>query len=223
MRLSVQRERARIARDLHDIVSHHLAVMVIQAGAGRLAEPWQAEVAAERFATIRHAGDRRWPRPTGSSRCCRPKGRRAAPGAAAGAGGERGPRRRHAADLALEPEVEAVAYRVVQEALTNAMKHAPGAPLDIRVALADGGLTITARNDAVASASPIAATGSGLGLAGMRERLAALDGSLAAGPDRRRLPGLRDAAAGQHCAVHCRADLRIERGGVGRAHSPPAG
>ena len=57
VRLSVQRERARIARDLHDIVSHHLAVMVIQAGAGRLAEPWQADVAAERFAAIRHSGD----------------------------------------------------------------------------------------------------------------------------------------------------------------------
>jgi signal transduction histidine kinase len=56
VQLSVRRERARIARDLHDIVSHHLAVMVIQAGAGRLAEPWQADVATERFGTIRDAG-----------------------------------------------------------------------------------------------------------------------------------------------------------------------
>jgi signal transduction histidine kinase len=49
-RLSVQRERARITRDLHDIVSHHLALIVIQAAAGRLAEPWQGEVAAGRSA-----------------------------------------------------------------------------------------------------------------------------------------------------------------------------
>ena len=55
-RLSVQRERARITRDLHDIVSHHLALIVIQAAAGRLAEPWHGEVAAGRFATIREAG-----------------------------------------------------------------------------------------------------------------------------------------------------------------------
>jgi signal transduction histidine kinase len=54
--LSVQRERARIARDLHDIVSHHVAVMVIQAGAGRLATPWDPDAAAARFATVRDAG-----------------------------------------------------------------------------------------------------------------------------------------------------------------------
>jgi signal transduction histidine kinase len=52
-----------------------------------------------------------------------------------------------------------------------------------RVELADGELTITVRNDAVAEASAIAHTGSGLGLAGMRERLAALDGDLTAGPN----------------------------------------
>ena len=52
VRLSVQRERARIARDLHDIVSHHLALMVVQAGAGRLADPWHEDNAAGHFATI---------------------------------------------------------------------------------------------------------------------------------------------------------------------------
>src|SRR5439155_597698 len=83
----------------------------------------------------------------------------------------------------LAPDVEAVAYRVAQEALTNAMKHAPGAALDLRVALVDGELTITARNDVAGEASGLAHTGSGLGLAGMHERIAMLGGTLAAGPD----------------------------------------
>jgi hypothetical protein len=79
--------------------------------------------------------------------------------------------------------IEAIAYRIAQEALTNAIKHAPGAHLEVGVALAGDELTITFRNDAVAAPSPIAHTGSGLGLAGMRERLAALDGSLTAGAE----------------------------------------
>jgi signal transduction histidine kinase len=86
-------------------------------------------------------------------------------------------------DPALPPEIEAIAYRVVQEALTNAMKHAPGAAVDVHVRLSDGELTITVRNSTIAETSAIAHTGSGLGLAGMRERLEALEGSLAAGPD----------------------------------------
>lgn len=185
VRLSVQRERARIARDLHDIVSHHLAVMVIQAGAGRLAEPWQADVAAERFAAIRHSGDNALTETDrlvtmlqgeGSSapRLAQLLERAATSGARVVV---------TPPEPALEPEIEAIAYRIAQEALTNAMKHAPGARLDVRVALADGRLTITVRNGAVAEPSPIAHTGSGLGLAGMRERLAALDGSLTAGPE----------------------------------------
>lgn len=63
------------------------------------------------------------------------------------------------------------------------MKHAPGAAVDVHVALKDGELTITVRNSTTAERSTIAHTGSGLGLAGMRERVEALDGSLAAGPD----------------------------------------
>jgi signal transduction histidine kinase len=184
VRLSVHRERARIARDLHDIVSHHLAVMVIQAGAGRLAEPWQPDVAGERFATIRQAGDQALAEADRLVTMLQADGetpRLAQLLERAQASGARvvvAP-----AELALAPEIEAIAYRVAQEALTNAMKHAPGATVDVDVALVGGELTIIVHNDAVTEASPIADTGSGLGLAGMRERLAALDGSLTAGPD----------------------------------------
>ena len=55
-RLAVRRERTRIARELHDIVAHHLAVVVVQAGAGRMAKRWEPAVAAERLAAIRDSG-----------------------------------------------------------------------------------------------------------------------------------------------------------------------
>ena len=86
-------------------------------------------------------------------------------------------------NLSLSPQIEAIAYRVVQEALTNAMKHAPHATLDLRVTLDADQLAITARNDTAAEISAIARTGSGLGLDGMRDRLRILGGTLAAGPD----------------------------------------
>jgi signal transduction histidine kinase len=185
VRLSVERERARIARDLHDIVSHHMAVMVIQAGAGRLAEPWDADGAAERFATIRRAGAE------ALDEADRLVSMLAADGEATPRLAELLERARGGGarvmtvppDLELAPEVEAIAHRVVQEALTNAMKHAPGAAVEVEVDLGDEELRITVRNAAVVAPSTIAHTGSGLGLAGMRERLAALDGSLAAGPE----------------------------------------
>jgi signal transduction histidine kinase len=183
--LSVQRERARIARDLHDIVSHHLSLMVIQAGAGRMSEPWQGDVAAERFRTIRDAGAQALVEADRLLAMLQADGpvapRLAALLERAEASGAR-------VDVMppepeLPPEVEALAYRVVQEALTNAMKHAPGAAVDIRIALDDAGLHVGVRNEPAPKPSPIAATGSGLGLAGMRERLAALGGGVDAAPE----------------------------------------
>jgi len=185
VQLSVRRERARIARDLHDIVSHHLAVMVIQAGAGRLAEPWQDDVATQRFATIRDAGVQalaETERLVTTLQADEADAQRLAQllerARESGAHVVVSP-----PDPELRPEIEAVAYRVVQEALTNAMKHAPGTAVEMHVRLSHGELTITVRNGIVAETSAIAHTGSGLGLAGMRERLEALGGSLAAAPD----------------------------------------
>ncbi|HEY7076970.1 MAG TPA: histidine kinase [Solirubrobacteraceae bacterium] len=185
IRLSVERERARIARDLHDIVSHHLAVVVIQAGAGRLADGADPELATGGLAAIRDAGlhalaetDRLvamlGPGESGALRLAPLLARARAIGARVAVS---------PSNPALAPDIEAVAYRVAQEALTNAMKHAPGAPLDLRVAATDAELVITARNDGGAQASTISHTGSGLGLDGMRERVAALGGTVAAGPE----------------------------------------
>ena len=184
IRLSVERERARIARDLHDIVSHHLALIVIQAGAGRLAEPWPAAVAADRFETIRTAGVEALTEAGQLIALLQPD-RRDLPRLASLLDRARAIGAHVLVtppDLELAPELEAVAYHVTREALTNAMKHAPGAALNIRLELEDRALTINIRND-TAAASPIAHTGSGLGLAGMRERIAALGGTLDAGQD----------------------------------------
>ena len=185
VRLSVQRERARIARDLHDIVSHHLALMVVQAGAGRLADPWEAKVAAGRFTAIHEAGvealieaDRLvtmlQPTQTTPPSLAQLLLRARELGAQVIV---------TPPDLVLDPDVEAAAHHIAREALTNAMKHAPGAPLEIQVELSDDELTITARNGTVTTASALAETGSSLGLAGMRDRVGALGGTFAAGLD----------------------------------------
>lgn len=184
VRLSVQHERARIARDLHDIVSHHVALMVIQAGAGRLADPWDDAVAANRFATIRAAGVQALTEADRLVMVLRPDAERARLAPLLDRARDLGahvvvpPR-----ELELSPELEALAHHVTREAITNAIKHAPGAKLRIELVLDTAALTITARNAFVATASPIAATGSGLGLAGMRERVAAAGGSVVARPD----------------------------------------
>ena len=87
------------------------------------------------------------------------------------------------AELQLPPDLLEHAYRVIQGGLTNAMKHAPGAPIDLRLTLNENGLLVDLRNGGVVHGSALAATGSGLGLKGMHERIEALSGSLAAGSD----------------------------------------
>ena len=198
--LAVRRERARIARELHDIVAHHLAVMVIQAGAGRLAAP----DAGARFAGIRDAGtealaelDRLVELLQSDETDARPRtldapARPGAGGRAASSTTSRSPTGVHVA-----PAVEDGAYRVIQEALTNAMKHAAGSVVRVRLAVRAGALEIDVRDGGAVAPSPLAASGLGLGLAGMRERVEALGGVLDAGPrGERRLAPARAAPAG---------------------------
>ena len=186
--LSVRRERARIARELHDIVAHHLAVIVVQAGAGRIAAPGPPERTAERFATIRlsggqaladmarlldilHADDREH----GLGRL-----RRLLTQAQAG-----GLDLRVASlpsDLQLPDDVEDSTYRVLQEALTNAIKHAPGAEVHVRLTVNDEYLEIDVVDHGGSGSASLAMGGSGLGLTGMRERVELLGGHLTAGP-----------------------------------------
>jgi signal transduction histidine kinase len=190
-RLAVRRERARIARELHDIVSHHLAVIVVQAGAGRVASAGNGD-AAERFRSIRRSGDEALDEISRLAELL----------ADPGIGGDRRPDLQVLIDQAratglavdseplpdqpLAPEVERVAYRVVQEGLTNAMKHAPGSAVSLRVRLSGAGpaaLEIELRDVGGEAASSVADSGSGMGIAGMRDRVEALGGTFEAGPD----------------------------------------
>lgn len=82
---------------------------------------------------------------------------------------------------ALPPGVELTAYRVVQEALTNTIKHAPGADARVRIGCAGDRLRIEVTDTGAVRGSP-QADGNGRGLIGLRERLAVYDGDLTAGP-----------------------------------------
>jgi signal transduction histidine kinase len=188
-RLSVRRERARIAHELHDIVAHHLAVMVIHAGAGRMASGDEGRD-GERLDNIREAGDQALAEMTRLVAMLQSDADDALPQAGrlrllldqARATGLDLQATSLPTDLRLPAEVEEGAYRLVQEGLTNAMKHAPGSTVDLRLSVQAGALEIELCDSGARAPSRLAATGSGLGLSGMRKRIEALGGELDAGP-----------------------------------------
>ncbi|GIE31400.1 hypothetical protein Ait01nite_044450 [Actinoplanes italicus] len=185
-------ERARIARELHDVVAHHMSLVAIQADAAphRVAAPPEELVAA--FGSIR-AGAlealRELRQVLGVLRDGGPAPDGPQPGLdqlddvvtqvrAAGldvtatVGG---------AGRSLPPSVELSAFRIVQEALSNALRHAPGSRATVGIAHSDAGLRVHVVNGPAAVSAGRTA-GGGHGLLGMRERVAMLGGELAAGP-----------------------------------------
>jgi signal transduction histidine kinase len=185
-------ERARIARELHDIVAHHLSVVVLHAAGARAlgrADPQTLEE-IERSGrqalteTRRLFGVLRDP--------AQETGRAPQPGiselpALAGSLRAAGLEVSLSVDgdhTALPPAVNVSAYRIVQEALTNVLKHAGPARAEVTVGCSDSAVTIEVTDDGQGSPAhpaPLAPTG-GQGLAGMRERVAVFGGDLRAGP-----------------------------------------
>src|SRR5918996_378133 len=181
--LGAAQERARIARELHDVVAHSLAVMVAQADGGRYATPEDPDAARRALAQIAETGR------DALSQMRRLLG-------VLRAGEEGGDvaglvRRLARAGLPVELEVEGRAralpaelqlciHRVAQEALTNVLKHADS-PRRVEVLLRylDAEVELTVRDDGRAVG---AGDGQGHGLAGMRERVALHSGTLQAGP-----------------------------------------
>jgi signal transduction histidine kinase len=198
---AVQEERERIARELHDVVTHHVSVIAIQSGAGLSAldrQPEQTRAALEAIGrTAREAllEMRRMVGVLGPSDTATDRpgdtGRTPVPGLerlgelveevrAAGLPvelalvGDRRP---------LDAGVELSAYRIVQEALTNVLKHARGARARVDLRYEPDALAIAVTDEGgMGERDLVGDTGSGRGLIGLRERVALFGGDFEAGP-----------------------------------------
>ena len=187
---AVVEERARIARELHDLVAHNVSVMVIQAGAERHALPAEQESTREALGSIEQAGRQALAdarrllgmlRRDGDREELEPQPglaqvavlleqvRRAGLQVTLTVEGEARP---------LDPGRDLCAYRIVQEGLTNALKHGGRSRAEVLLRYAPGSLSIEIRDDG-AGTSQLA--GAGQGLIGMRERVALYGGELQAG------------------------------------------
>jgi signal transduction histidine kinase len=192
-RLAVAEERARIARELHDVVAHNLSIMVLQAGAERKALGDERPETAEVLDTIEQTGR------TAMAEMRRLLGmlRRSDDELALAPQ----PSLAHLEDLVsqvreagmpvelvvegtprpLAPGIDLSAYRIVQEALTNALKHAGPARARVTVRYGADALDIEIADDGAGASAEAPAVGSGHGLVGMRERVALFGGDLATG------------------------------------------
>ena len=245
-------ERARIAREMHDVVAHHMSMIAVQAETAPYRIAGLPESAQAEFATLSQSArealtDMR--RLLGVLRSADEPQRLPQPGLAdlpaliesARRAGAQVRSDLPAGDRELPPVVALTAYRIVQESLSNAGRHAPGAPISVVVRESTGHVQVEIANGpsaAVSSAAPAAVSSAapatvsaaapaaassaapaaassvvsctvsaaessalssgGHGLAGMRERVALLGGSLRAGPGGgRRIRGAGGAAGGQ--------------------------
>ena len=224
-------ERARIARELHDIVAHHLSVIVLQA-AGARASGKPAEATLEKIEnsarqalgeTRRLLGVVRDPAGEAGLAPQPGIGELDALAASVRAAGLPVNLVISGDPAALPATVEVSVYRIVQEALTNVLKHAGPARADVTIGCAQETVTIEVTDNGTAEPAPLA-TGGGHGLAGMRERAAVFGGELrppvpgqAAGSPCS--PGCRSAAA---CRRACRRDQRPDRRRPGPRPRGPA-
>jgi len=187
-------ERARIARELHDVVAHHISMIAVQAETARLTTPGMPDAGAQRLSEIgdtARAGLTEMRRLLGvlreDAQVVLPD-RHPQPGLAqlprlidearesSGAGYRL---IISGSPVTVDPGVGLAAFRIVQEALTNALRHAPRAAVDVEVHYGDGELRLRIRDNGPGLER--AAPAGGHGLAGMRERAAAVGGELRAG------------------------------------------
>ncbi|MFI0717769.1 sensor histidine kinase [Streptomyces sp. NPDC021224] len=209
--LAVEHERARIARELHDVVTHNVSMMTVQAGAARTVLDKEPEMAREALLAVEAAGR------AAMAELRHVMGLLSMTTTAPDTPGAGGPGTVPEAELAPQPGlgqvgaladrvrgtgvavaftvtgtpvplpagVDLAAYRVAQEALTNTVKHASGASVTVSIAYRPGEVQVEVA-DTGGAPSPAASTGNGRGLLGLRERLAVYGGTLDAG---RRISG----------------------------------
>jgi signal transduction histidine kinase len=190
-RRAVTEERARIARELHDVVAHSVSVMTVQAGAVRRVLRPEQEREREALETVERTGREALAemrrllgvlRETEDEAALEPqpgldqierlleRARTAGLPVELAVEGDRRP---------LAPGVDLNAYRVVQEALTNALKHSQGATAAVRLRWSPDALELEVANDGV---PVLSGDGGGHGLVGMRERVNVCGGRFEAGP-----------------------------------------
>ncbi|CAA9546181.1 MAG: hypothetical protein AVDCRST_MAG88-423 [uncultured Thermomicrobiales bacterium] len=197
-RQAAAEERRRIAREIHDVIAHSLAITMLHLTGARHILSRDPQRAADALAQAERLGRQSLAdirRTVGLL------------GAEGGAGDSAAPPLPGTGDIPrlvdeyaragldvrlaisgettrLSPAAGLDLYRVLQEALTNAVKHAPGARVIVELAIGETALTLRIRDTGPRpSAAPITtAAGAGLGIAGMRERASLLGGSLVAGP-----------------------------------------
>ena len=192
---AVRDERTRIARELHDVIAHHLSLMVIQAGGARRLVEQDPGRAKEALQVIEEYGRRGLEAMPGLLRALRtdgPDDRRPTPTlgdveslaaelrqtglpVTVQVHGERRP---------LPDRVELSAFRIVQEALTNVVRHADRAPAAVELRYEPDRLIVQVCDEGpgVGATIPGASGRRGHGIAGMRERVALLGGELTVGP-----------------------------------------
>ena len=190
---TVMEERARIARELHDIIAHHLSVITVESEVARLTSPKLSKDAVGRFEAIastarealaetrRLLGVLREDNPGEADRTPQPGldnldnliGKAEATGT---------PIRlvREGKVARLPRGVDLAAYRIIQEALTNARRHAAGAHIDVEVTYTEGALLLHVRDHGPGTRNGAAVDGHGL--MGMRERATLAGGTFSAGP-----------------------------------------
>jgi signal transduction histidine kinase len=190
--LAVAEERGRIARELHDIVAHAVSVMVVQIGGARHTMESDPEVARDSMRSAEAAGREaltEMRRLVGLMREGEAATTDPTPGLAAlPALAERFTEAGLPVTLAVEPGLpelpagtDLAAYRVVQEGLTNALKHAGPVPTDVQLRRHGDRVEIEVRNGP--GRAGVNGTGGGHGLIGLRERVGLYGGHMQAGPE----------------------------------------
>jgi len=194
-RRAVQAERAHIARELHDVVAHHVSAIAVQAGVGAAIAERQPERAREALTfiqetsrqalaemrallTVLHSGEE-----IGADRAPQPSLAQVAQ--LVGQSRAAGLPVTLEVEGAVRPLPEALdlsAYRIVQEALTNSLKHAGQSQARVLVRYAADALELEISDTGHGTAPPAHGDGAGRGLIGMRERVALFGGALDAGP-----------------------------------------
>ncbi|MBO3743768.1 sensor histidine kinase [Actinoplanes flavus] len=195
-RRRVAEERLRIARELHDVVAHHIAVINVQAGVASHVLTTKPEQAQESLTAVRHAGRSvleelatvlnvlRAPHDTTDTAEAPPPGlsRLDSLLTSVAAGGLRVEHVQEGSAEELPAAVDHAAFRIVQEALTNAQKHGAGGIAHLRIAYTKQDVHICVDNpEAPHPSTP--APGSGHGVLGVRERAAAVGGTVTFGND----------------------------------------